>query len=68
MDPGQEARFYDTYVTRNYVKYQPRSTSGTTAINYENPGEHNTAMVCAARVNNPDFFLSMGAVNSHARE
>ena len=67
VDPDQEAAYYNTFATLNYVKYQPISTAGTTTIDYNSPNDANTALVCATGIHNQNFFLGMGTVNSHAR-
>jgi hypothetical protein len=67
VDPDQEQQYYGTFATLNYVKYQPVSTAGTTGNNYQNAEDPNTALVCAMGINNHDFFLGIGTVNSHAR-
>ncbi|KAJ1438843.1 hypothetical protein B484DRAFT_392061 [Ochromonadaceae sp. CCMP2298] len=63
-DPDQEKQRYGTSDTQNYVKYQPAAVNQAAYVNAKNP---NTALVCAVGVNNYDFYLGIGTVNSHAK-
>ena len=70
-DPDPEFQWYQTYVTRNYVKYQPMTNplhpeSPPSNFSYQRPSEPYAAMVVATGINSFSNYMSYGCVSPRA--
>ncbi|CAM9786495.1 unnamed protein product, partial [Ectocarpus fasciculatus] len=70
VDPDQEQPWSGWYTTDNYVKYQPAAADGSDcclARDYVHPEFPEVALVIAIGVNDANFFLGLGTINSRGR-
>lgn len=69
VDPDQEQPCTGWFTTDNYVKYQPAAADGSDCCGkkYVHPTYPDVALVIAIGVNDANFFLGLGTINSRGR-